>query len=209
MADEHRRDRAAFRLVPRARRVAPLDPWSAPRARGDRRAGSDRDGRGQRRRRRPDVRAGGTTLRLLAPVDLAADHPDPCRQPRDGRPSRRSDRRPVTPGSSQRRFGTFWARFSVGCLFLLNLLTICTEFIGVSYSLGYLGVSKYLSIPHLALPFRLRRDDRDGQLPPMGAVHVRVRRRQLPHHSARDHRPSLGLGAIATGLRDAACRRRA
>jgi len=45
------------------------------------------------------------------------------------------------------RFGNFWARFSVGCLFLLNLLTISTEFIGISLSLGYLGVSKYLSIP--------------------------------------------------------------
>src|SRR5580704_5329132 len=49
------------------------------------------------------------------------------------------------------RFGKFWARFSVGGLFLLNLLTICTEFIGVSYSLGYLGVSRDLSIPLAAL----------------------------------------------------------
>src|SRR5581483_2619342 len=38
------------------------------------------------------------------------------------------------------RFGRFWAAFSVGDLFLLNFLTIMTEFIGVSLSLGYFGV---------------------------------------------------------------------
>jgi Mn2+/Fe2+ NRAMP family transporter len=45
------------------------------------------------------------------------------------------------------RFGRFWGWFSVGDLFLLNFLTIVTEFIGVSLALGYLGVSQYVSVP--------------------------------------------------------------
>ncbi len=45
------------------------------------------------------------------------------------------------------RFGRFWGLFSVGDLFLLNFLTIVTEFIGVSLALGYFGVSKYLAVP--------------------------------------------------------------
>jgi Mn2+/Fe2+ NRAMP family transporter len=45
------------------------------------------------------------------------------------------------------RFGRFWGWFSVGDLFLLNFLTIVTEFIGVSLALGYLGVSKYVAVP--------------------------------------------------------------
>jgi Mn2+/Fe2+ NRAMP family transporter len=45
------------------------------------------------------------------------------------------------------RFGRFWGWFSVGDLFLLNFLTIVTEFIGVSLSLGYFGVTPYLSVP--------------------------------------------------------------
>src|ERR1700692_4654473 len=45
------------------------------------------------------------------------------------------------------RFGRFWGAFSVGDLFILNFLTIVTEFIGVSLALGYLGVSKYVAVP--------------------------------------------------------------
>jgi NRAMP (natural resistance-associated macrophage protein)-like metal ion transporter len=45
------------------------------------------------------------------------------------------------------RFGKFWGAFSVGDLFVLNFLTIVTEFIGVSLALGYLGVSAYVSVP--------------------------------------------------------------
>jgi NRAMP (natural resistance-associated macrophage protein)-like metal ion transporter len=45
------------------------------------------------------------------------------------------------------RFGRFWGLFSVGDLFLLNFLTIVTEFIGVSLALGYFGVSKYAAVP--------------------------------------------------------------
>jgi Mn2+/Fe2+ NRAMP family transporter len=45
------------------------------------------------------------------------------------------------------RFGRFWGAFSVGDLFVLNFLTIVTEFIGVSLALGYFGVSKDLAVP--------------------------------------------------------------
>ena len=40
------------------------------------------------------------------------------------------------------RFGKFWGAFSVIDLFLLNALTIVTEFIGVSLGLDYLGLPK-------------------------------------------------------------------
>jgi Mn2+/Fe2+ NRAMP family transporter len=49
------------------------------------------------------------------------------------------------------RFGRFWGWFSVGDLFLLNFLTIVTEFIGVSLSLGYFGVSQYIAVPIAAV----------------------------------------------------------
>ena len=49
------------------------------------------------------------------------------------------------------RFGRFWGFFSVGDLFLLNFLTIVTEFIGVSLALGYLGVSEYVAVPIAAV----------------------------------------------------------
>ena len=45
------------------------------------------------------------------------------------------------------RFGKFWGVFSVGDLFVLNFLTIVTEFIGFSLALGYFGISPYLSVP--------------------------------------------------------------
>jgi NRAMP (natural resistance-associated macrophage protein)-like metal ion transporter len=49
------------------------------------------------------------------------------------------------------RFGRFWGMFSVGDLFILNFLTIATEFIGVSLALGYFGVSEYYSVPIAAV----------------------------------------------------------
>src|SRR5207245_6008514 len=49
------------------------------------------------------------------------------------------------------RFGRFWGFFSVGDLFLLNFLTITTEFIGVSLALSYFGVSKYVAVPIAAV----------------------------------------------------------
>jgi NRAMP (natural resistance-associated macrophage protein)-like metal ion transporter len=49
------------------------------------------------------------------------------------------------------RFGKFWGAFSVGDLFILNFLTIVTEFIGVSLSLGYFGVNPHISVPLAAV----------------------------------------------------------
>jgi NRAMP (natural resistance-associated macrophage protein)-like metal ion transporter len=49
------------------------------------------------------------------------------------------------------RFGRFWGWFSVGDLFLLNFLTIVTEFIGVSLALSYFGISPYISVPIAAV----------------------------------------------------------
>lgn len=44
------------------------------------------------------------------------------------------------------RFGKFWGAFSVIDLFLLNGLTIVTEFIGIALALDYLGLSKELGV---------------------------------------------------------------
>ena len=44
------------------------------------------------------------------------------------------------------RFGKFWGAFSVVDLFLLNGLTIVTEFIGISLALGYLGLPRELGV---------------------------------------------------------------
>jgi NRAMP (natural resistance-associated macrophage protein)-like metal ion transporter len=49
------------------------------------------------------------------------------------------------------RFGLFWNIFSVGDLFILNFLTLLTEFIGVNFALAYFGVSKEYSIPVAAV----------------------------------------------------------
>jgi Mn2+/Fe2+ NRAMP family transporter len=44
------------------------------------------------------------------------------------------------------RFGKFWGAFSVIDLFLLNALTIVTEFISITLALGYLGLPKELGV---------------------------------------------------------------
>ena len=49
------------------------------------------------------------------------------------------------------RFGRFWGWFSVGDLFVLNFLTIVTEFIGVSLALGYFGIPDYVAVPIAAV----------------------------------------------------------
>ena len=53
------------------------------------------------------------------------------------------------------RFGKFWGAFSVIDLFLLNALTIVTEFIGISLGLDYLGVPKEIGIVLAALAIML------------------------------------------------------
>src|SRR6202046_653094 len=45
------------------------------------------------------------------------------------------------------RFGRGWGWFSVGDLFLLNFLTIVTEFIGISLAADYFSISPYISVP--------------------------------------------------------------
>ncbi|TVS84411.1 Nramp family divalent metal transporter [Mycobacterium helveticum] len=45
------------------------------------------------------------------------------------------------------RFGRGWGWFSVGDLFLLNFLTIVTEFIGITLAAEFIGVSKYIVVP--------------------------------------------------------------
>jgi len=49
------------------------------------------------------------------------------------------------------RFGKFWGAFSVIDLFLLNGLTIVTEFIGIALALDYLGLSKELGVAFSAV----------------------------------------------------------
>jgi Mn2+/Fe2+ NRAMP family transporter len=45
------------------------------------------------------------------------------------------------------RFGRFWGAFSVIDLFLLNALTLITEFIGITLAAGYLGLPKLAAVP--------------------------------------------------------------
>jgi Mn2+/Fe2+ NRAMP family transporter len=45
------------------------------------------------------------------------------------------------------RFGRFWGAFSLGDLFILNFLTIVTEFIGISLAASFFGVSSYIAVP--------------------------------------------------------------
>jgi Mn2+/Fe2+ NRAMP family transporter len=45
------------------------------------------------------------------------------------------------------RFGRFWAAFSVGDLFILNFLTIATEFVGIKQSSEYFGLSRWVVVP--------------------------------------------------------------
>ncbi len=49
------------------------------------------------------------------------------------------------------RFGRFWGAFSVIDLFVLNALTIVTEFIGISLALGVLGISRGIGVPIAAV----------------------------------------------------------
>ncbi|HXR90868.1 MAG TPA: NRAMP family divalent metal transporter [Steroidobacteraceae bacterium] len=44
------------------------------------------------------------------------------------------------------RFGKFWGAFSVIDLFLLNALTLVTEFIGISLALDYLGLPRQIGV---------------------------------------------------------------
>src|SRR5665213_2998570 len=45
------------------------------------------------------------------------------------------------------RIGRRWGNVSIGSILLLNFLIIITEFIGISLSMEYFGVSAYVSVP--------------------------------------------------------------
>jgi len=45
------------------------------------------------------------------------------------------------------RYGRFWGMVAVADLFVLNFLTIATEFIGIGLALQYFHVSSYLAVP--------------------------------------------------------------
>ncbi len=49
------------------------------------------------------------------------------------------------------RFGRFWSLFSVGDLFVLNFLTITTEFGGIKLSAEYFGLDHRIAVPLAAL----------------------------------------------------------
>ncbi|MBO0863567.1 MAG: divalent metal cation transporter [Mycobacterium sp.] len=49
------------------------------------------------------------------------------------------------------RFGRGWGWFSVGDLFVLNFLTLATEFIGIVLAADYFGASKYVVVPIAAV----------------------------------------------------------
>jgi Mn2+/Fe2+ NRAMP family transporter len=49
------------------------------------------------------------------------------------------------------RFGKFWGAFSVLDLFILNALTIVTEFIGITLAAGYLGLPKIAAVALAAM----------------------------------------------------------
>jgi Mn2+/Fe2+ NRAMP family transporter len=45
------------------------------------------------------------------------------------------------------RFGKLWGRFAVSDLFVINFLTIATEFIGISLGAQYFGVPAWVAVP--------------------------------------------------------------
>jgi Mn2+/Fe2+ NRAMP family transporter len=45
------------------------------------------------------------------------------------------------------RFGKIWGRFAVSDLFVINFLTIATEFIGISLGAQYFGVPAWVAVP--------------------------------------------------------------
>ena len=49
------------------------------------------------------------------------------------------------------RFGRGWGWFSVGDLFLLNFLTLITEFIGITLAADYIGIPRYVVVPFAAI----------------------------------------------------------
>ena len=94
------------------------------------------------------------------------------------------------------RFGKFWGAFSVIDLFILNALTIVTEFIGITLAAGYLGPAQDRR-GRAGRPGHRRRGVH-RQLPPVRADRGRVLRGQPAADPALLHRPP---GRLADGTR--------
>ena len=102
------------------------------------------------------------------------------------------------------RFGRFWGAFSVGDLFVLNFLTIATEFIGVSLALGYFGVSPYISVPIAAVG--LVAMTASGSFRRWERFMFALRRRELPRHPARHLLAPAAPAPSSTASSSPACR---
>ena len=188
VAVHERRHPRRVRHDPRGRHSAHGAPGGvAAHAARDHRPGPHRDGRRQRRRRRLHLRPGRPELRAQPAVDAAAAHPGAHRQPGDGRPPRRGHRRRPRQVDQRALRASSGRVFSVGDLFLLNFLTIVTEFIGVSLALGYFGVSPYISVPIAALG--LVAMTATGSFRRWERFMLLFVVRQLPRHPARDLQP--------------------
>src|SRR5438093_329411 len=116
------------------------------------------------------------------------------------------------------RFGRVWGWYSVSGLFLLNFLTISTEFIGVTLAAEYFGFNRYVVVPQAALARlregghgdrglrrgRRRGRDHDGHRLSfhrhrrVRPLHRRVRRRAPP---GREHQPGGGRDLRAASVR--------
>ncbi len=121
------------------------------------------------------------------------------------------------------RFGRFWGAFSVIDLFLLNALTIVTEFIGITLALDYLGVPRLAGLAAAAALViaaagtgSFRRFERfalalcAGSLllvpvfiwvhPPLGQIGINLLVPSLPHHAALSDVMLLIIGIVGTTI---------
>ena len=103
------------------------------------------------------------------------------------------------------RFGRRWGAFALGDLLILNFLVIVTEFIGVALSLGYFGVTRYISVPLAALALiafplagRFRRWERAMYLL-VAASFIAVPLLMLVHHSVHPIPAVAALGHRVPG----------
>jgi hypothetical protein len=64
------------------------------------------------------------------------------------------------------RFGRGWGWYSVGDLFLLNFLTLVTEFIGITLAADYIDIPRYVIVPFAAIALR----------GPSGSIRLRCKR---------------------------------
>jgi len=89
-----------------------------------------------------DVRAGRPGLRLFAALDAAPTHPVliVTRRWSCAWCGHRGRLRELI----SERFGRFWGWYSTVGIFLLNFLTISTEFMGISLAGEYFGLSPVL-----------------------------------------------------------------